>query len=113
MIELFDCGAQAETVLGGLGVRTFQLPTAGDQIGGHQHHFDHVMFIASGRVRVHLTCDEGCDKTADVEAGTFLLVEKRFKHSVLALTDGVKGWCVFPEYDATGARGQQFMADLP
>jgi len=113
VIELHDCGAQAEKVLGGLGVRTFQLANAGDSIGGHQHHFDHVMFIGAGRVRVRLTCDEGCDRSADVDAGTFLLVEKRFVHSVLALTDGVKGWCVFPEYDADGVRGPLFMADKP
>lgn len=112
-MKLHDCAAQAEVALGGLGVRTFHLPNAGDSIGGHQHHFDHVMFIATGSARVRLMCDEGCDHTYDVHAGTFLLVEKRFVHSVTALTDDVKGWCVFPEYDATGARGSQFMADKP
>jgi glyoxylate utilization-related uncharacterized protein len=106
MTTLHTCATLNETLLGGLGIRPVGLPRAGDFVDGHEHHFDHVMFFATGRVRV-----EANGATHIVEPGTYLLIEAAVRHAITALTDDVKFWCVFPEHDANGHRGPMFMAD--
>jgi mannose-6-phosphate isomerase-like protein (cupin superfamily) len=111
MTTLHTCATTGEQVLGGLGIRPVVLATAGDMVDGHEHVFDHVMFFATGRVHVHATCKEGCNKEFMVEPGTYLLIPKHWRHATTALTDDVKFWCVFPQFDETGARGSHFMDD--
>lgn len=112
-MKLHTCKDGGEILLGGLGIRPVVLPNAGDTVDGHKHNFAHVMFFASGSARLNATGPNGETESVTVHTGTFFLMRAEWMHAVEALTDNVKFWCVFPEYDASGQRPEHFMGDIP
>lgn len=110
-MTLHTCKDQSEVITGGLGIRTVHLTPDIASVDLHEHAFDHVMFFAVGTATVTAHCPCGTINTHQVTAGDYLLIPATWKHGVVATSEVVKFHCVFPQYDATGPRGAQFMAD--
>lgn len=84
---------------GNIWVRQNFLQKAGDTNGGgHQHAFDHVSLLVSGRVRVEV---EGVEPK-EFSAPTFIVVRKDKNHKFIALEDNVCWYCVFALRDHNG-----------
>ena len=103
-IKPLDCNQRGEEALGGLYIRPVSLPNVGDEIPGHTHNFDHVTFIGSGTVAVHVTKPDGTHDAQIITGPAYFNVEKSWVHRITAMTPKVWFWCVFAEFDATGAR---------
>ena len=80
---------------------------AGDTHGGHEHNFDHVTLLTSGKVTIEL---EGSD-AKEFTAPTFIVIRKDHKHKITALVDGTVYYCVFAlrnlDGDVTEIFGEQ------
>lgn len=76
---------------GNIWVRQHVISKAGDSNPGHEHKFDHVTLLASGKVKVEVEGNEPKEFTAP----TFIVIRKEHKHKVTALSDGVIYYCVF------------------
>jgi mannose-6-phosphate isomerase-like protein (cupin superfamily) len=113
MSTLHDCAAHGERFEGGLGIRDVILSPEHPSVDLHAHRFDHVMFFAEGAATVTAFCPCGSTKVYDAKAGTSILIPATWTHAVQALTDRVKFWCVFPAFDATGARQGDYTAEAP
>jgi hypothetical protein len=103
-----SCLQLTEHACGGLFWRPFFLDRndpGRNEIPGHEHVVDHVMFVGHGRVHVYAECVAGCAKVIDVDldAGQTLLVRKNWLHRVTPLSETASGVCVFHEQEPTHA----------
>lgn len=114
MSILHTCAAQGERFEGGLGIRDVILTrdSATDHVDLHAHRFDHVMFFAEGEATVTAHCPCGAVNVHEAKAGDSLLIPATWRHGVVAKTERVKFWCVFPEHDATGTRQGDCTAEV-
>jgi len=76
---------------GNIWVRQHVIGKAGDSNPGHQHKFDHVTLLASGKVKVEV---EG-KPPKEFTAPTFIVIRKEHNHKITALSDNVTYYCVF------------------
>ena len=76
---------------GNIWVKQNVLELAGEAHDGHEHKFDHVTLLVSGKVRVEL---EGSD-AKEFTAPTFIIIRKEHQHKITALADGTVYYCVF------------------
>jgi hypothetical protein len=83
---------------GNIWVRQNVLELAGEAHDGHEHKFDHVTLLVSGRVSVEL---EGSEAKEFV-APTFIIIRKEHQHKITALEDGTVYYCVFALRDLDG-----------
>ena len=83
---------------GNIWVRQYVFERAGEAFDGHQHKFDHVTLLVSGKVSVEL---EGND-TKEFTAPTFIIIRKELRHKITALVDGTVYYCVFALRDIDG-----------
>ena len=67
------------------------LEKAGDLQQGHEHKFDHVTLLVSGKVRVEIAGSTAKEFTAP----TFIVIKKEHRHKITALEDGTVYYCVF------------------
>lgn len=96
MSEKLGCDQQAgEFTLGNLQIRPVKLAKAGDTIDGHEHEFDHTTFVWKGRVHIHATCKEGCNKEGEFAVPSAVLIKKEWRHTITALEDDTEFWCVY------------------
>lgn len=83
---------------GNIWVRQNLLKYAGDTVGGHLHHFDHVSLLATGKVIVEVDGFE----PKEFSAPTFIVIKKEHKHRFTALEDNTLWYCVFALRDVDG-----------
>jgi hypothetical protein len=83
---------------GNIWVRQNVLELAGEAHDGHEHKFDHVTLLVSGKVSVAL---EGSD-AKEFTAPTFIVIRKEHQHKITALEDGTVYYCVFALRDLDG-----------
>jgi hypothetical protein len=83
---------------GNIWVRQNVLELAGEAHDGHEHKFDHVTLLVSGKVSVEL---EGSEAKEFV-APTFIVIRKEHSHKITALEDGTVYYCVFALRDLDG-----------
>lgn len=83
---------------GNIWVRQNVLEFAGEEFDGHEHKFDHVTLLVSGKVSVQL---EGSDPK-EFTAPTFIVIRKEHSHKITALQDGTIYYCVFALRDLNG-----------
>ncbi len=83
---------------GNIWVRQNFLKCQGDKHAGHQHDFDHVSLLVSGKVRV--TVDGFPPK--EFSAPTFIVIKKEHRHTFEALEDKTLWYCVFALRDING-----------
>lgn len=83
---------------GNIWVRQNLLEKAGDIHPGHEHYFDHVSLLATGKVEVTV---EGYPPK-EFTAPTFIVIKKEHKHTFRALTDNTLWYCVFALRDVDG-----------
>ncbi len=76
---------------GNIWVKQNVLEFAGDKNNGHEHTFDHVSMLVSGRVRVEVKGKEPKEFTAP----TFIVIRKELQHQITALEDHTVYYCVF------------------
>lgn len=76
---------------GNIWVRQNVLETAGDSHDGHEHKFDHVTLLVSGKVKVEVEGHEPKEFTAP----TFIVIRKEHMHKITAVEDGTVYYCVF------------------
>jgi hypothetical protein len=67
------------------------LELAGETHGGHEHKFDHVTLLVSGKVCVEI---EG-HKPKEFTAPTFIVIRKEHQHKITAVEDGTVYYCVY------------------
>jgi hypothetical protein len=84
--------------VGNIWVRQNYLEKAGDKVGGHIHHFDHVSLLAKGSVEVRIDGKEPHTFTAP----TFIVIRKNHRHEITALEDDTSWYCVFAARDIDG-----------
>jgi hypothetical protein len=92
-VKTFELG-----YFGNIWVRQNVFERAGEASNGHQHKFDHVTLLVSGKVSVEL---EGSD-TKEFTAPTFIVIRKEHRHKITALEDGTVYYCVFALRDLDG-----------
>jgi hypothetical protein len=83
---------------GNIWVRQNVLELAGESHDGHEHKFDHVTLLVSGKVSVEL---EGSEAKEFV-APTFIVIRKEHQHKITALENGTVYYCVFALRDLNG-----------
>lgn len=83
---------------GNIWVRQNVLELAGQTHGGHEHKFDHVTLLVSGKVSVEIEGSEPKEFTAP----TFIVVRKEHRHKITSLVDGTVYYCVFALRDLDG-----------
>ncbi len=76
---------------GNIWVRQHVLEQKGDGFPGHEHKFDHVTMLVSGKVVVEI---EG-KGPKEFTAPTFIVIRKEHKHKITALADNTIYYCVF------------------
>ena len=83
---------------GNIWVRQNVLEFVGDTHGGHEHKFDHVTLLVSGKVSVEIEGHEPKEFTAP----TFIVIRKEHSHKITSLVDGTVYYCVFALRDLDG-----------
>lgn len=83
---------------GNIWVRQNVLELAGEAHDGHEHKFDHVTLLVSGKVSVELEGSEA----KEFAAPTFIVIRKEHQHKITALEDGTVYYCVFALRDLDG-----------
>tara|TARA_R110000868_G_scaffold218216_1_gene468432 strand:+ start:1231 stop:1605 length:375 start_codon:yes stop_codon:yes gene_type:complete len=83
---------------GNIWVRQNILGLAGEAHDGHEHKFDHVTLLVSGKVRVEIAGRDAKEFTAP----TFIVIRKEHRHKITALEDGTVYYCVFALRDLDG-----------
>jgi len=83
---------------GNIWVRQNVLELAGEAHDGHEHKFDHVTLLVSGRVSVELESSEA----KEFVAPTFIVIRKEHQHKITALENGTVYYCVFALRDLDG-----------
>jgi len=83
---------------GNIWVKQNVLELAGEAFNGHEHKFDHVTLLVSGKVSVEL---EGSD-AKEFTAPTFIVIRKEHRHKITALADGTVYYCVYALRDLNG-----------
>ena len=83
---------------GNIWVRQNVLEYVGDSFHGHEHKFDHVTLLTTGKVSVQV---DGSDPK-EFTAPTFIVIRKEHKHRITALADGTIYYCVFALRDLDG-----------
>ena len=76
---------------GNIWVRQNVLELAGDAHEGHEHKFDHVTLLVSGKVNVEIAGQPPKEFTAP----TFIVIRKEHQHKITAIADGTVYYCVF------------------
>ena len=76
---------------GNIWVRQNVLEFAGESYGGHEHKFDHVTLLVSGKVSVQIKNDPPKEFTAP----TFIVIRKEHQHKITALESGAVYYCVY------------------
>ena len=76
---------------GNIWVRQNVLENAGETHGGHEHKFDHITLLVSGKVSVEV---EG-NVAKEFTAPTFIVIRKEHQHKITALENGTVYYCVF------------------
>jgi hypothetical protein len=76
---------------GNIWVRQNVLELAGEAHEGHEHKFDHVTLLVSGKVNVEIAGEPAKEFTAP----TFIVIRKEHRHKITALADGTVYYCVF------------------
>lgn len=83
---------------GNIWVKQNVLELTGESFNGHEHKFDHVTLLVSGKVSVEL---EGSD-AKEFTAPTFIVIRKEHRHKITALADGTVYYCVYALRDIDG-----------
>lgn len=76
---------------GNIWVRQNVLELAGESFDGHEHKFDHVTLLVSGKVSVQIKDDPPKEFTAP----TFIVIRKEQQHKITALEDKTIYYCVY------------------
>ena len=83
---------------GNIWVRQNVLELAGEFHEGHEHKFDHVTLLVSGKVSVQI----GEAEPKEFTAPTFIVIRKQHNHKITAMADGTVYYCVFALRDIDG-----------
>jgi len=83
---------------GNIWVRQNVLELVGEAHDGHEHKFDHVTLLVSGKVSIEIFGEQPKEFTAP----TFIVIRKEHRHKITALTDGTVYYCVFALRDLDG-----------
>lgn len=83
---------------GNIWVRQNVLELAGEFHQGHEHKFDHVTLLVSGKVSIQI----GEEAPKEFTAPTFIVIRKQHSHKITALADGTVYYCVFALRDLDG-----------
>lgn len=83
---------------GNIWVRQNVLELAGEFHEGHEHKFDHVTLLVSGKVSVQI----GEAEPKEFTAPTFIVIRKQHNHKITAIADGTVYYCVFALRDIDG-----------
>jgi hypothetical protein len=92
-VKTFELG-----YFGNIWVKQNVLELTGESFNGHEHKFDHVTLLVSGKVSVEL---EGSD-AKEFTAPTFIVIRKEHRHKITALADGTVYYCVYALRDIDG-----------
>ena len=76
---------------GNIWVRQHVLESAGESYDGHEHKFDHVTLLVSGKVSVQIKNEPPKEFTAP----TFIVIRKEHQHKITALESGAVYYCVY------------------
>lgn len=77
-------------VTGNIFVREMPFTTAGQQIEGHAHNFDHMTYVARGAARI-----ERGTEAIEKRAGEWALIEAGITHRITALEDDTLCHCIY------------------
>lgn len=83
---------------GNIWVKQNVLELAGEAFEGHEHKFDHVTLLVSGKVSVQIKDNE----PKEFKAPTFIVIRKEHQHKITALEDGTVYYCVYALRDLNG-----------
>lgn len=83
---------------GNIWVKQNVLELKGEAHDGHEHKFDHVTLLVSGKVSVQLAGRE----PKEFSAPTFIVIRKEHRHKITALEDGTIYYCVYALRDLNG-----------
>ena len=90
-------------VYGNVWVREMVFVNKGDIKGGHRHQYDHLHFVAKGKVNVQTKDALGKVLTEkEYGAGSWIKVPKEVYHTVIALEDMSIGYCIQAMRDEDG-----------
>jgi hypothetical protein len=89
---------------GNIWVKQNVLEQAGEAFDGHEHKFDHVTLLVSGKVSVQIKDNTPKEFTAP----TFIVIRKEHQHKITALEDNTIYYCVYALRDLDGSAMEIF-----
>ena len=92
-MKAFDLG-----FFGNIWVKQNVLELAGEAHDGHEHKFDHITLLTSGKVIVEI---EG-HAAKEFTAPTFIVIRKERSHKIIAAEDGTVYYCIYALRDMDG-----------
>lgn len=106
-------GMAFEQVIGNFMRRLNPLPKKGDITGNHEHHFDHMSFVANGSIRVVARDLVGNilwenDFVARDPVRDCFLVKKEVRHEITALEDDTLFYCMYSHRTPQGDVVQEY-----
>ena len=103
-------------ICGPIGRRVCVLPATCHTHEGHTHNYDHTMMVVQGRLKV--TFRDMVDgkliekETKEYSADEELSVAADRHHTVKALEDGTRYYCVFSHRDFNGLVSQRYVGNV-
>ena len=98
-----------EFACGNIFIRAGMLQKQGQFMEGHQHHFDHVTYCTSGRLKIVRTSPDGRTDTRELSPGELpVLIKAEYTHHIEALEDYSGYHCIYAHRTPQGEVTQQF-----
>jgi len=90
-------------VYGNVWVREMVFVNKGDTKVGHKHQFDHLHFVAKGRINIQTKdCAGNILSEQEYESGSWIKVPKEVYHTIIAIEPMSVGYCIQALRDEDG-----------
>lgn len=80
-----------EHVVDGVGVKEMRIPKFGTWVPQHSHEYDHISYLAKGRIVISREGESGCSEASAPRA---IKIPAGVKHSFMSLEDDVLILCI-------------------
>jgi quercetin dioxygenase-like cupin family protein len=104
------------TIIGPIAYRPFVLAEVCQESAGHEHNYDHVTIVISGRIRVQYAWTEIDGRVVRGESrefaqGEVVHIKAHVRHTIKALESNTKYLCVFSHRDFDGLVTQAYVGN--
>jgi quercetin dioxygenase-like cupin family protein len=105
----------AAVIVGPIGIRRFTLDSVCQESVGHEHNYDHVTIVISGRIRVkYRYVQDGKEiegESREFGPGDPVTIKANVRHTIKALAPNTVYLCIFSHRDFEGLVTQTYVGN--